>query len=618
MAANSLYRKRPGIATQGRGERPRDAAVTFSREACMSQAGNDVVIDDGRARFSDLWKKEDYWAIWLGFIILIAGYVLFVAGAPADFAEKAAAASKIMREESDRGLPFRTIEFYTAQDAKNSLRARDGAAGKTIAAYLATPRGWTTTPLASFYVPQDEIAAANQKAAPAAAEAKSRAEEALTAARAAQAAAAESGFRSAELNAAAKEKIEAWREARESASKAAAKASGKAVNLLPGLAVLLLAGVVFFGGGAVIMGQNPGRFVIGFAGVFLVAVLAFMMGQQSAMRYYGISAEAWAIIIGMLIANTVGTPACIKPGVQTEYYIKTGLVLLGAEVLMDKIIAIGTPGIFVAWVVTPIVLVATFIFGQKVLKIPSKTLNIVISADMSVCGTSAAIATASACRAKKEELTLAIGISLTFTAIMMVAMPAFIKWAGIPDVLGGAWIGGTVDSTGAVAAAGMFLGSKAMYVATTVKMIQNVLIGVTAFCVALYWTTKVEPAEKGLAGRKVGLGEIWDRFPKFVIGFLAASVLASLISGSLGTDLSNAVINEGLVRGIASPVRNWCFTLAFASIGLGTNFRELAHYFKGGKPIILYVCGQTLNLILTIAMAYVMFYVIFPDVTAKI
>ncbi|MDR2489355.1 MAG: YeiH family protein [Desulfovibrio sp.] len=583
----------------------------------MKETDHDIVVDDGRARLSDLWKKEDYWAIWLGFIILIAGYCLFINGAPANFAEKAAAAGRLMEEEA-RKAPFRTVEFYAAQDAKNGMRARDSAAGKILAKYLATPKTWTNSPLDAFYIAESASSAANEKAAPAAAAAKGKAEEFLAAAKVAQAAAAEAQFQNADRNAEAKDAIAAWRTARGAASKAADKAKQKPFNLAPTLAVLLVVGILFFGIGAAAMGQNPSRFAIGFAGVFVVALLAFMMGQQGVMRHYGVSGEAWAIIIGMIIANTVGTPACIKPGVQTEYYIKTGLVLLGAEVLMDKIIAIGTPGIFVAWVVTPIVLVSTYIFGQKVLKIPSKTLNIVISADMSVCGTSAAIATASACRAKKEELTLAIGISLTFTAIMMVAMPAFIKAVGIPDVLGGAWIGGTVDSTGAVAAAGAFLGPRAMYVATTIKMIQNVLIGVTAFCVAVYWTTRVEPTENGMVGRSVGIGEIWNRFPKFVIGFLAASVLASLVSGGLGADLSNALVNEGLARGIATPVRNWCFVLAFASIGLGTNFRELAHYFKGGKPIILYVCGQTLNLILTLVMAYVMFYIMFPGITAEI
>ena len=92
---------------------------------------------------------------------------------------------------------------------------------------------------------------------------------------------------------------------------------------------------------------------------------------------------AWAILFGLLISNTVGTPNWVKPAVQTEYFIKTGLVLLGAEILFSKVVAIGIPGIFVAWVVTPIVLVTTYLFGQKVLKIPSKTLNVTISADMS-------------------------------------------------------------------------------------------------------------------------------------------------------------------------------------------------------------------------------------------
>jgi uncharacterized membrane protein YadS len=245
---------------------------------------------------------------------------------------------------------------------------------------------------------------------------------------------------------------------------------------------------------------------------------------------------------------------------------------------------------------------------------PSKTLNIVISADMSVCGTSAAIATAAACRAKKEELTLSIGLSLVFTAIMMIAMPAFIKAVGIPEVLGGAWMGGTIDATGAVAAAGAFLGEKALYVAATIKMIQNVLIGVTAFGVAVYWCTKVECE----AGKSVGWMEIWHRFPKFVLGFLSASILFSAIDGSLGGDMGYTMIDNGVVRGFTREFREWFFALSFAAIGLATNFRELAHYFKGGKPLVLYVCGQSFNLALTLGMAYIMFYLVFPEITAQI
>ncbi len=573
----------------------------------------DVVIDDSRSKLSDLWKKEDYLAIWLGFAILIAGYFFFLAEVPAKFTEQVAKSNAVMEAEAAKA-PFKTIEFYQQQDAKKKLRARDSAAGKAIAAFLKTPGGWSANPGDSFVYSEEAAKAANEAAKPKADEAKAKTAAALEAAKVAQQAAAAAGFKDEALNSAAEGKISDWRSAQTASGKAEAKTKLKGFNILPSLGMLMIASMVFFGIGMALMGKSVGEFAVGFIPVFIVAVLAFMMGSQNTSKTYGFGSEAWAIIIGMLIANTVGTPKFVKPALQVEFFIKTGLVLLGAEVLFDKIVAIGIPGIFVAWVVTPIVLVCTFIFGQVVLKMPSKTLNIVISADMSVCGTSAAIATAAACRAKKEELTLSIGLSLVFTAIMMIAMPAFIKAVGIPQVLGGAWMGGTIDATGAVAAAGAFLGEKALYVAATIKMIQNVLIGVTAFGVAVYWCAKVDCVE----GQKVRLGEIWDRFPKFVLGFLAASICASLISGGLGPDLSNAMVNEGLVRGIASPARNWCFALAFTAIGLATNFRELAQYFKGGKPLILYVVGQSFNLVLTLAMAYLMFYKVFPEITARI
>jgi uncharacterized membrane protein YadS len=362
------------------------------------------------------------------------------------------------------------------------------------------------------------------------------------------------------------------------------------------------------------MGNRAGKFFLGFVGVFIIAAIAWIISYQTTVKSYGIGYAAWAIAIGLLISNTVGTPKWMKEGVQTEYYIKTGLVILGAEILFSKIVSIGLPGIFVAWIVTPVVLVTTYIFGQKVVKLPSKTLNITVSADMSVCGVSAAIATAAACRAKKEELTLSVGLSLIFTAIMMILMPLFIKAVGMPFILGGAWMGGTIDSTGAVAAAGAFLSEKAMYVAATIKMIQNVLIGVTAFFVAIYWCARVDC----VPGQRVSAWEIWHRFPKFVIGFAVASVVFSLIYASMGPDVGYTLVDQGVIRGFTKNFRYWMFCLAFVSIGLATDFRELAHYFKGGKPLILYVCGQSFNLCLTLLMAYIMFYKVFPEITAAI
>ncbi len=365
-----------------------------------------------------------------------------------------------------------------------------------------------------------------------------------------------------------------------------------------------------FGAGILLMGRSASDFFKGFGVVFGVGILAYLLANQVEFLSIGLGYAFWAILLGLLISNVFGIPGFVRPALQPELYIKTGLVLLGAEVLFGKILAIGLPGIFVAWIVTPIVLISTFWFGQKVLRISSKTLNITISADMSVCGVSAAIATAAACRATKEELTTAVGLSMIFTSIMMVALPAFINAVGMPEVLGGAWIGGTVDATGAVVAAGAFLGDTALNVAATIKMIQNILIGVLAFCVAVYWTTKVDNSQ----GRTVGASEIWLRFPKFVLGFLAASILFSLLYEVLNNNTAIVLVENGVLD-FTSDMRGWLFCLAFASIGLSANFRELRSQFHGGKPLILYLCGQTLNLCLTLLMAWIMFYKVFPEIT---
>jgi len=580
----------------------------------MAQTEQNVVVDRAKSSWSDLWTKEDYLAIWLGFLIIATCLIAYFGFGPrAELTEKIATASQIQSVEAGKA-PFKTIAWYTAEDDKKKLKGSNSAFGKFVSHWTKKPGSWKDNPLDAIIRTDAQAKAINDKAMPAYEEAKTKAEAALLAASEAEGLAAAAGFADEGLNAAATALIADWRAADKKAASAKAKASAKPYNYIPSLIGLCLFFIVIFGGGVVLMGQSFVKFAKGFIIVFLVTVLAYLLGGQALSKQYGFGAEAWGILLGMLIANTIGTPKWVLPACQVEFFIKTGLVLLGAEVLFGKIMAIGVPGIFVAWVVTPTVLVCTFIFGQKVLKIPSKTLNVVVSADMSVCGTSAAIAAAAACRAKKEELTLAIGMSLIFTAIMMIALPTFIKAVGMPEILGGAWIGGTIDSTGAVAAAGAFLGDKAMYVAATIKMIQNVMIGVTAFFIALYWCLKVERE----ACNTVGAGEIWHRFPKFVLGFLVASIIFSILDNSLGKDLSAALLNQGAVKGGTGLFRDWFFALSFAAIGLSTNFRELAVYFKGGKPVLLYVCGQSFNLILTLAMAYLMFYVVFPEITAKI
>ncbi|WP_272700593.1 YeiH family protein [Desulfovibrio sp. Fe33] len=577
------------------------------------QQNAEVVVDKATSSWSDLWKKEDYWAIWLGFLILIVGSIIYFNNKPAEMNEKFIQANAIMEQEAARA-PFKTVAWYEAQTAKEKIKAKNQPIGKTIAALMAQPKSWSTNPLNSFYQTQEQADIKNAKAMPKYEAAKAAAAAAKTEALAAQVAAEKAGFKSAELNTQASSSIETWLKSRSKEASAKKKIGNKPFNLLPGLLLMLVGFGIIFAIGIKFIDGDWVKFLKGFGLVFAVAVLSYVMAGQATMKQYGIGYAAWAIAIGLLISNTIGTPEWAKKALQVEFFIKTGLVLLGAEVLFNKVIAIGIPGIFVAWVVTPVVLITTFIFGQKVVKMPSKTLNMVISADMSVCGTSAAIAAAAACKAKKEELTLSIGLSLVFTSIMMVLMPAVIKATGMPYILGGAWMGGTIDATGAVAAAGAFLSEKALYVAATIKMIQNVMIGVTAFGIAIYWCTRVDCVQ----GQKVHAIEIWHRFPKFVLGFLTASVIFSIVYAAIGSDAGFTMVDQGVLRGFSRIFRGWFFCLSFAAIGLATNFRELKHYFKGGKPLILYVCGQSFNLALTLLMAYLMFYVVFPDITAKI
>ena len=216
-----------------------------------------------------------------------------------------------------------------------------------------------------------------------------------------------------------------------------------------------------------------------------------------------------------------------------------------------------------------------------------------------MCGVSAAIAVAAACRAKKAELTLAVGMTMIFTVLMMIGMPPFARMVGMDAAVAGGWLGGTIDSTGAVVAAGAFLGETAEKVAAVVKMIQNVLIGVVAFVVAVYWITRVD---RDPDAPRPSAMEIWYRFPKFILGFAAMSLLFSFVlMPTFGQERVSEILN------VSKGFRGWFFCLAFVSIGLESNFKELASQLVGGKPIILYIVGQSFNLALTLLMSWLAF-----------
>ena len=356
------------------------------------------------------------------------------------------------------------------------------------------------------------------------------------------------------------------------------------------LIVTVLVLGILFTIGIKLQGESVKKYIPAFIVLFVIAIFVRFVSAEFTLNRY-LEWAFWALLIGLLISNTVGTPEWLKPAIRTEFYIKTGLVIMGFSVLFSNIAKFGLYGLGIAWVVTPIVIIFMWWFGTKVLKIGNKPLVITLASATSVCGTSAAIATGAAAKAKKEDLSLAISISIIFTILMMVFEPMIIRWVGMSNLMGGALIGGTVDSTGAVVLAGNALGPEAEQAAVLVKSIQNILIGFIAFFVAIFFALKVDKDPT----RKVGAGEIWNRFPKFIIGFFVASLVASFIVLPMTSGAEVKAIN-----GVLDQYKNWAFVLAFTSIGLDTNFKALAKQMQGGKVLWLYIVGQLFNIALTL------------------
>ncbi len=353
---------------------------------------------------------------------------------------------------------------------------------------------------------------------------------------------------------------------------------------------------ILFAIGIKLQGEKIGKFIPAFIVLFIICIVVRLVSAEFTLNRY-LEWAFWALLIGLLISNTVGTPEWLKPAIRTEFYIKTGLVIMGFSVLFSNIAKFGLYGLGIAWIVTPIVIIFMWWLGTKVLKIDNKPLVITLASATSVCGTSAAIATGAASKAKKEDLSLAISISIIFTILMMVFEPMIIRACGMNQLMGGALIGGTVDSTGAVVLAGNALGEEAEQAAVLVKSIQNILIGFIAFFVAIFFATKVDKDPN----QKVGAGEIWNRFPKFIIGFFVASLVASFIIQPLtkGMDFNGASAVKA-INGVLDQYKNWAFVLAFTSIGLDTNFKSLFKRMQGGKVLWLYIIGQLFNIALTL------------------
>jgi uncharacterized integral membrane protein (TIGR00698 family) len=358
----------------------------------------------------------------------------------------------------------------------------------------------------------------------------------------------------------------------------------------------LIGFLVFAVIGILIMGLPVGKFIIGFPFVFILTIIASIVGGNSTISYWGLEVVFWALLLGLLVSNTVGVPGFVKEGVKTEYFIKIGLVLLGAEILFTTIVKVGAYGMIQSIIVIALVFYFCFWVAKK-LGLDDEFASILGTA-VSICGVSAAIAAGGAVKGDPKKVSHTISLVLLCAIPMLIFQPIIAKAVGMLPAVAGAWIGGTIDTTGAVVAAGAIAGPEAMSVAVVVKMAQNVLIGVAAFLLAIWFVFK-----KQAAGEKPSAMEIWFRFPKFVLGFIVASIVFSFF-------MSDAFAK--VVTDISKSIRAWWFNLAFICIGLDTKFKELVA-MGGGRPAAAFLLAQGFNIILTLILAYIIFGgLIFP------
>jgi len=361
-------------------------------------------------------------------------------------------------------------------------------------------------------------------------------------------------------------------------------------NLLVQFVFLLIAGSL----GCLLSGKSIYQFIMVFPFIYIITILALILTGNAFVKTLNLEAVIFSLAIGLAIGNLFKLPQWFKDSLSTELSVKIGLVLLGTGVIFSDILKAGSLGLIQALAVVLSVWYFAFWLCKK-LKVDDE-LTMMISSAVSICGVSAAIATSGAIKGDAKKLSYVISMVLITAIPMMIFMPYLADWLGLSQQVTGAWLGGSIDTTGAVVASGTLVGEEALKISTIVKFSQNVLLGIAAFAISIYWTYNQSSAQDRVL-EKPTLKIIWERFPKFVIGFIAASLIFSFL-------LSPNIIAP--VKDSLKNLQNIWFTLAFTSIGLETNFKDLFKH-DNKKPLYAFLLAQLFNILITLVIAYFLF-----------
>jgi uncharacterized integral membrane protein (TIGR00698 family) len=379
-------------------------------------------------------------------------------------------------------------------------------------------------------------------------------------------------------------------------------------------AALFLLWAVIFGTGAAALGIKLSRYLTAFLPLYVATGAIYFLGSWDQAAHYNLEPPLVALSMGLLISNTVGAPRWLEPALRVEFYIKTGIVLLGAGLPLTLLAWSGPVAILQAAIVS----LATFgaIYFSAVRLGLDRRLAATLGTGGAVCGVSGAIAVGGAVGAKRQDVSIAISLVVVWAIVMIFALPLISRALGLSTGVAGAWIGTSefADAAGLAAAQtyGGYAGNvpgisgngdAAVAAFTLMKVIgRDVWIGVWAFILSVIATTSWD--SNGIRQR-TSAGEIWRRFPKFVLGFLAASVILTLVSRGY----AYADYKKNVVPDLVAPLqalRTWAFTFAFLSIGLTTRLREFVAV--GARPFYAFTIGVLVNVILGFFLSTQVFF----------
>lgn len=348
------------------------------------------------------------------------------------------------------------------------------------------------------------------------------------------------------------------------------------------------------------------EFLKGFSIIFLLAIFVNIAAANQLMKDMQLEAVFIALIVGLLLGNTVKLPKCLNSALRTEFYVKTGVVFMGATLPLTVILSAGPIAIVQATIVAVITFFSIYFAATRIFKLDPR-FGATLGAGGSICGVSASIAIGSSCRARQEHVSVAITLVILWAVVMIFALPFAARMLGMTPGTAGAWIGTSefADAAGFAAVSG--IGSEAAIQAFTLMKVvgRDIFVGIWAFLAAVLSVTLWEKTSVKEAER-VSAWEIWKRFPKFVIGFAAASIFISGVILFLQPQGLSELYTKDVV-GTIKNLRGWAFTFTFLSIGMTTRFKELSDV--GWKPFAAFTLGVLVN----VPLGYVLSNIVFAD-----